>query len=78
MKLEKCFVKHTHLVAQACGASYVITTADVDDGDVDALVKSLIKDVSSNGITDHFRGKGQKNFRAHYLTMWDQVCSDHD
>ena len=40
---------------------------------MDALVKSLIKDVSSNGVTDHFRGKGQKNFRAHYLEIWDQV-----
>ncbi len=50
--------------------------SDVDDGDVDALVKSLIKDVSSNGITDHFRGKGTKNFRAHYMEMWDQVRID--
>lgn len=59
---------------QAGGSSYVVTTADVDGGDVDALVKSLIKEVSSNGVTDPFRGKGQKSFRAHYLDMWDQVC----
>ena len=54
---------------QAGGSSYGVTTADVDDGDVDALVKSLIKEVSSNGVTDPFRGKGQKSFRANYLDM---------
>lgn len=41
---------------------------------MDAVVKGLIKEVSGKGLTDHFRTKGQKNFRAHYLEMWDQVC----
>lgn len=59
---------------QAGGSTCIVHQEDVEDGEVDALVKSLVADASANGIVDHFRGKGaKKGFRAHFLHMWDRV-----
>ena len=58
---------------QAAGSSYEFTTADVEEGEVDALVQKLLTKVSKEGYIDHFRGKGHKHFRSNYLEMWDKV-----
>lgn len=59
---------------QAGGSTYTVHHKDVEDGEVDALVRTLVADAISNGIVEHFRGKGaKKGFRAHYVHMWDKV-----
>jgi len=58
---------------QAAGSSYVITDADVDEGEVDETVRNLSDGVTTEGYTDHFHGKGQKNFVDNYLELWEKV-----
>jgi hypothetical protein len=58
---------------QAGGCSHVVQGADVDEGEADELVQALLQQVSAQGCADHFRGKGGRAFRAHYLHMWDRV-----
>ena len=60
---------------QAAGSSYVITDADVDEGEVDETVRNLSDGVTREGYTDHFHGKGQKNFVDNYLELWEKVSS---
>lgn len=60
---------------QAAGSSYVITDADVDEGEVDETVRNLSDGVTREGYTDHFHGKGQKNFVDSYLELWEKVRS---
>lgn len=58
---------------QAAGSSHVITDADVDGGEVDEVVKTLLDGVTTDGYTDHFHGKGQKAFAGNYLELWEKV-----
>ena len=58
---------------QAGGCSYEVQRADVDEGEADELVQALLGHVSAQGFADHFRGKGGRAFRAHYLHLWDRV-----
>ena len=60
---------------QAAGSSYIITDADVEEGEVDETVKSLLTGVTTEGYTDHFHGKGQKAFADNYLELWERVRS---
>jgi len=43
--------------AQAAGSSDVVTAEDVEEGDVDALVRGLVKRVTAEGFEDHFKAK---------------------
>jgi len=47
----------------------------VDEGEVDETVRSLSDGVTTEGYTDHFHGKGQKNFVDNYLELWEKVRS---
>ncbi len=51
----------------------MITDADVDEGEVDETVKTLLDGVTTEGYTDHFHGKGQKAFAGNYLELWEKV-----
>lgn len=42
---------------QAAGCSHVLTAHDMEEGEVDALVQGLLKDVTAEGFEDCFKAK---------------------
>ena len=71
--LSQLLVNSEKSCVQAAGSSYTITEADVEEGEVDETVKSLLTGVTTEGYTDHFHGKGQKAFADNYLELWERV-----
>ncbi|KAL3143333.1 hypothetical protein ABBQ38_002169 [Trebouxia sp. C0009 RCD-2024] len=64
------------LLTQASGCATDVTEDNVDEGEVDKLVKGLVQQVSQDGIEDHFKSKAGKSFKTNYLELWDKVMRE--
>eukprot|EP00884_Botryococcus_braunii_P004065 jgi/Botrbrau1/1365/Bobra.0063s0074.1 len=64
------------LLVQAGGSDMVLTAEEVEEGEVDRLVETLITSVTVDGYLDLFKAKGVRNFREHYLEMWDHLLRE--
>ncbi|DBA75127.1 hypothetical protein WJX77_008338 [Trebouxia sp. C0004] len=65
-----------NLLTQASGCSTEVTEDDVEEGEVDKLVKGLLQQVTQDGLEDQFKSKAGKSFKANYLEFWDKVMRE--
>ncbi|DBB17328.1 TPA: hypothetical protein ACH3X3_014371 [Trebouxia sp. C0006] len=64
------------LLTQASGCSTEVTEDDVEEGEVDKLVKGLLQQVTQDGLEDQFKSKAGKSFKANYMEFWDKVMRE--
>lgn len=66
------------LLVKACGSDMDVTADDLEEGDVDDVVSAIARKVMQDGGADPFKSKQLRNFKVHYLHMWDKlVCEVH-
>ncbi|KAK9861473.1 hypothetical protein WJX84_003608 [Apatococcus fuscideae] len=64
------------MLIQACGVKNALSSEEIEEGDVDKLVRHLLETVAEEGHDNHFHVKGGKALRTQYLEFWDKLIRE--
>ena len=66
-----------NLLVAAVGGEIHVSAADVEEGDIDALVTDLVTSATSHGLLDPFgKGKHARDARAAYARLWSLIVRE--
>lgn len=66
-----------NLLVTAVGDEISVSAADVEEGDVDALVTDLVTSATSHGLLEPFgKGKQARDAKAAYARLWSLVVRE--